>query len=565
MIGVARDVRKDASNPLMQAGCSNDHLTGPMFSRILAQPLIRRTSRVSARMPRLGSSRSTASIRLALLAVLCALGVLTGCTGRRFAPLEPAAAAAALPAQDAAPRAASASFRSTADAAVSTLEGAFYHAPGRWNACVPGTCGTVVRDWGADTLADVLAFRWRVARDPSIVPVIDAMTQATPTYGSCERGKCSMWSDIPMWDSVADARAFAVTGAPLALEKARRAFALVDGSNAFGLGACPSIDFQQPAGGKTALKTLETDSNYIRAALLLHGLTGEPGYLAKARAKYAAVRRYFLDPLVPLYSVYVFDNGAACTQLPQRFFASVNGNMIDNGLMLAAQTGAGSYRRDALATARAVVHDLSDDSGVYANLQADNDVAQPLVEAMYDLATAGGQRFARRWLIAAATVAQPAPSGAYGRFFDGPPPQGPISAWSANGGLALAVAAGALDPTGAAGTRDYWARARYIADPLAAAPAAISFTGRAIALIGTIGEVCCEAGHIRVFIDGKQTFNHTGIWQNKSPASHALPNSVLFSWRWSRSERHTITLEPGLRNPKEGGSFIHLAGYEVVP
>ena len=83
-------------------------------------------------------------------------------------------------------------------------------------------------------------------------------------------------------------------------------------------------------------------------------MTHVPAYLTKAKTKYAAVRRFFLDPGVPLYSVYVFDDGSACRQLPKRFFASVNGNMIWNGLALAAQTGSGAYFRDAIGTARAV-------------------------------------------------------------------------------------------------------------------------------------------------------------------------------------------------------------------
>jgi len=493
-------------------------------------------------------------------------GVITvaGCGGRSDAPIEPAAAAL-LPASlrppgDGAPR----RFDTAADAAAATLERQFYHPPGRWNVCIPNDCGTVGRDWGADALAYALYLRWRVAQDRSVVPIMNALAQSTPAYGACKRGACTIWSDIPMWDSIAAARAFEVTGNNLALAKARRAFDVVDRSDAFALGACPSIDFQKPAGKKGGLKTLETDSNYIKAALLLLHWTGDPAYLQKARTKYAAVRRYFLDPVVPLYSVYVFDDGGACTQLPKRFFASVNGNMIYNGLALATQTGDRTFLHDAIATARAVALYLSDANGVYADLQSDNDVAQPLIEAMYDVATEQHEAFARQWLTAAAAAAEPATTGAYGRFFDGPAPAGPISAWSSSGGLTLAIAAGALDPKGVATSPDYWANERFVADPIVSTSATIAFTGRAIALIGTIGDVCCEAGHVRVFIDGNETFNNTGIWQNKSPASRSLPNSVLLSWRWPVSGQHRIAFRPGIDNAKEGGSFIHLAGYEVV-
>jgi hypothetical protein len=489
-------------------------------------------------------------IRFAMLTAVAAVAV---CATIGIAPLRPQAVRV------------QGTFSTSAEAAAATLERRFYHAPGRWNMCVPDSCGTAARDWGADSLAYALYLHWQVARDPQAVTIMNALAQSAPMYDGCKREACRMWSDVPMWDAIAAARAFEVTGDKLALSKAQRAFAVVDRSDAFALGACPGIDFQKPGGGNTALKTLETDSNYIKAALLLHHWTGDPAYLRKAQGKYAAVRRYFLDPTVPLYSVYVFDDGAECWQLPKRFFASVNGNMIYNGLALATQTGDPAYRRDAVATARAVARYLSDSSGVFANFQAENDVAEPLIEAMYDLANEQHAEFARDWLITAAGAAQPAATGAYGRFFDGPPPAGPVSAWASSGGLALAIVAGALNPNGRPATPAIWNAKHFVRYPVASTDATISFNGQAIALIGTIGDVCCEAGHARVFIDGSETFDNTGIWQNKSSSGHRLPNSVLLSWRWPRPGPHTIAFAPGIANAKEGGSFIHLAGYELVP
>ncbi len=497
--------------------------------------------------------------------LLSSLMALTGCGAHRDGPLLPAAAATLTAAEGGSGEAFGGTFGAAADAAVTTIERRFYHPPGRWNLCVPGGCGTAARDWGADALAYTLFLRWQSAHDTSIIPIMTALTATAPSYRRCVRDACTMWSDVPMWDAVAAARAFEVTGNRLALDKARRAFGAVDRSDAFAIGACPSIDYQRPGGGTSLLKTLETDSNYIKAALLLNHWTGDPAYLMRAKAKYAAVRRYFLDSAVPLYSVYVFDDGLTCKQLPKRFFASVNGNMIYNGLALAAQTGDSAYRREALATARAVTQYLGDSTGVYANLQADNDIAEPLVEAMYDIATEEHAAFARDWIVTAAAAAQPAATGGYGRFFAGPPPAGPISAWSASGGLALAVAAGALEPNGAASDGAFWSRKQFVADPITSTRSTIAFTGRAIALIGTIGDVCCEAGHVRVFIDGSETYNNTGIWQNKSPAARSLPDSVLLSWRWPQAGRHTIAFEPGRANAKEGGSFIHVQGYEFVP
>ena len=88
--------------------------------------------------------------------------------------------------------------------------------------------------------------------------------------------------------------------------------------------ACPSIRYQQAFGAGGGLKTLETDSNAIKAALLLWKATGTPSYLDDAVAVYSAVRRYFLDPKLSLYTVYVYDDGVSCAQLPARFFASAS-------------------------------------------------------------------------------------------------------------------------------------------------------------------------------------------------------------------------------------------------
>ena len=342
---------------------------------------------------------------------------------------------------------------------------------------------------------------------------------------------------MPVWDTIADVREYQVTRDVAALAKAEAAFRFVaDGRSRFALGACPAVDYQQPGGGGTRLKTLETGSNYIKAALLLYQVTRFPGYLRDAVTEYAAVRRYFLSPGVPLYTVYVFDNGSACTQVPGRYFGSVNGNMIWAGLYLARATGDASYLGQAVATARAVARHLGDATGVYADLQAENDVTEPLIEAMYDMATAGRQGFARHWLLAAASAAASGrtASGTYGRFFGGPPPRAPVTAWQVNGGLTLALAAAALDPRGRPADPGFWRQATFVRHDLrlSASPVGFTFTGRAVAIIGTIGEVCCQPGHAQVFVDGAQTYDQTGIWQDKSSSGRSLPDSVLFAWRW---------------------------------
>jgi hypothetical protein len=477
--------------------------------------------------------------------------------GHRAAPAPPAWTA---PAPDADPPVPG-TYAALASQALVTLEREYYNGAGQWNMCVPARCFAGNRDWGADSLTYVLYLHWLLTRDPAVARLMNALTATSPSTHSGV-------SDVPLWDSIAAAREYQITRNPVALRKAEAAFSAVAGSRVFALGDCPGILYQHARGGGTQLKTLETDANYIKAAVLLYQITHRRGYLAQAEAHYQAVRRNYLSPGTSLYTVYVFDNGTTCTQVPAQYFASVNGLMIWNGGTLAQLTGQSSYRTEALATARAVAADLGDGTGVYADLQAENDITEPLIESMYLLA-AQGQGFARRWLLAAASAAASSRNprtGSYGRFFDGPPPAAPVTAWQGSGGLALAQVAGALDPSGRPAAPGFWAGASFVPDnrSLSGSPVAFSFTGRAVAIVGTIGEHCCFDGHAQVFIDGIQTFDQTGIWQNKSSSGRSLPGSVLFAWRWPRAGRHTIAVTPAVANAKQGGSFFHMSGYEVV-
>jgi hypothetical protein len=454
-------------------------------------------------------------------------------------------------------------FSEYADAAVNTLERVWYH-DGTWAMCLLPQCRRTNSDWGADAFTYDLYLRWSTSKEESTKPYFDRLAETFKRFGGpCSTTACSQWSDVPAWDAVAALRTYEATGYDsAALAAAEDAFDVVERSSAYALGACPSILYQQPYGGQNKLKTLETDSNLIRAALLLYRFTGEQEYLDEAAARYASVRRYFLDPDVSLYSVYVFDDGKTCRQLPHRFFASVNGNMIEAGMQLYDATGQAEYRHDAIATAKAVDAYLSDERGVFVDEQAENDITEPLIEAMFDLASQERQSFARDWILrnAEAAVSARNADGNFSRFFDGPPPGGTVTAWQTSGGFGLMIAAAALAPD-AAPALDAWHGATYVARDLFSLPATITFTGSSIALMGTIGERCCELGHARVFIDGQETFHRPGIWQNKSSADRSLGDSVLFVWRWPRAERHTLRFEAGVPNAKEGGSFLHVRGY----
>ncbi|HET7247718.1 MAG TPA: hypothetical protein VFJ07_23110 [Streptosporangiaceae bacterium] len=489
-----------------------------------------------------------------------------GAHGSAVAVPAPGSTPANAPAQRAAAAQAAAArhpgtYAALARRALVTLEREYYNGAGRWNMCVPLRCSAGNRDWGADSLTYVLYLHWLLTRDQAVAPIMNALTATAP-------GAHSGVSDVPLWDSIAGAREYQITHNPEALRHAESYFGSVAGSQQYAVGACSGILYQHSFGGTTQLKTLETDANFIKAAVLLYQITHRRGYLTQAEQHYQAVRQYYLSPGTSLYTVYVFDNGTSCTQVPAQYFGSVNGLMIWNGYTLAQLTGQRSYLNEAIATAQGVATYLGDGTGVYADLQAENDVAEPLIESMYLLAT-HGQGFARRWLLAAASASAGdinARTGAYGRFFDGPPPAAPVTAWQGSGGLALAQVAAALDPRGRPAHPGFWTRASFVRDNLAMSnsPVSFSFTGRAVAIIGTIGEVCCTDGHAQVFIDGAQTFDQTGIWQNKSSSGRALPDSVLFTWRWPRPGRHTIEIGPAVANAKQGGSFFHMTGYYVV-
>jgi hypothetical protein len=447
--------------------------------------------------------------------------------------------------------------------AQTTLVDVLYAGQGQWNQCGPPGCGVSNRDWGVDSLTYALYLRWTATHDPSLQTILRTLIATSPSYGqACASRPCG-WSDVPEWDAIASVREYQATHDPRALAKAEAAFAYVEDAKVFAVGACPAIRYQQPDGEANKLKTLETDANAIKAALLLYAVTRNTAYLDSARTHYASVRAYFLDPFLPLYSVYVFDDGTTCTQVPHRFFASVNGDMIWNGVELWRDTQDSHYLDEAVATATAIRR-LDDSADVFTDLQAENDIVEPLVEGMLALAQQRHDGLARNWILrnGAAALSARAADGTYGRFFDGPPARAMTTAWQTNGGLALAFAAAALAPKTRVATAESWAGARTVTQPLTTADS-VTFTGSAIALLGTLGEHCCENGHARVFVDGVETVDGTGIWQNKSSSGRSLPNTVLFAWRWPQAGTHTITFAPGEPNAKEGNAFLDLSGYVV--
>lgn len=347
-----------------------------------------------------------------------------------------------------------------------------------------------------------------------------------------------------------------------AVSRAAAALRYVVESKAFAGGACAGIPYQRPQPTtKKPVKTLETDATLIKGAILLYKATFARRYLELAISRYKLDRRYFVDPAVPLYTVHVVDANGTCAQEPHRFFASVNGEMIWNGLQLFRITTDQRYYEDAIATAKAVDASLSDQRGIFVDLQGENDVVEPLVEAMYDLATdelasRDKNQFARDWIVrnAEAALSSRGADGSFPRFFDGPP-QSTSSIWESNGGLALQIAAAGLDPNGVA-TWQGWDGREIPGATFTQLPATIAFDGSGVALVGSIGQPC-ETAHLRVFIDGVETFDRTGLWQN-----HDMPTEegVRFAWRWPAPGHHEIRIEPS--SPVAGASpssLIHLS------
>jgi hypothetical protein len=464
-------------------------------------------------------------------------------------------------------------FSQLADDAVATIMHHWYIDGSRFREC--SDCATwTSADWGADSLVEVLYERWLLTRDPAVAATFARIVAGEP--GNTLGG----FSDVPMWDAVAAIRAYDVTHDPRALDQAEREYDALAESKQYALEPCRAFDAQIRDGGGRGLRTLETDSNRILAAVSIAQRTTDADRrqrtLSDAVGLYAAVRTAFLDRQLPLYTVYLFPAGDRCVQLPQRqFFASVNGRMIEAGLALAAATHGARYADDARATARAVDR-LSDARGIFVDQQAQNDIVEPLVVAMLALAR-NGDANARDWIVrnALAAASARAADGSYARFFDGPPPPAgaTVSFFETNGGLGLMVAAAAFAPNRRP-VPDGWANAQARAVSITTAPARYEFRGSGIALIGalprkgdpacrplTVGN--CEGGRVGVRVDGRRPADEIGIWQGK--ALVASDATVLFAWRWPRSGHHVVDLDPVAFNPKQGGTAVAIRQAVILP
>ncbi|HZO92446.1 MAG TPA: hypothetical protein VFB22_01660 [Candidatus Baltobacteraceae bacterium] len=466
------------------------------------------------------------------------------------------AAPSALVAQSAPPSPAPTTFGDMGREAAAALRERWYAGKGAWHRCLPaGHCGTASRDWGAYSLTEALFLYWLTTGDASVTPVFQEIADVNPGYGPC-RGGCREWSDVPLWDARAALDAYIVTRDRGALAKAVEDYTSVTSSDLYARGRCPEIDYQRP-NGETGLKTLETDANRILVGVLLFRNTHDRRYLADARAHYDAVRAHFFDRAAHLYTVYVFDDGKTCRSVPHRFFASVNAAMVDAGRMLADATMDDRYGRDAQQTETAIEQNLNDARGVFADLQAENDIVSPLISMMWVRAIADAH--ARAWIVrnAEAAIGARTSDGSYGRFFDGPPPGGEVTMWETNGGLALAIAAAALEPATPV-VAGAW-RAPRTASVHLGVGSTYRFVGSGVAFTGTLG---ARPGHAQILIDGRPTVDQTGIWQG---LNYVPPfDTVLFAWRWPRAGVHVIRFVTTETNAKEGPPFVDVRRANVL-
>ena len=185
--------------------------------------------RAGRRLPRW----ATVAGFLVLAACGCSVAPTPAINGFPAGPGAPGSAVAG-PGQGAAPGAANApaaiagpaaaagrplTYASLGRHALATLEGEYYNGAGEWNLCVPVRCGSGNRDWGVDSLTYVLYLHWLLTGDRTVAPIMNALTATSPDSHSGV-------SDVPLWDSIAAAREYQVTGNPLALRKAESRFRL---------------------------------------------------------------------------------------------------------------------------------------------------------------------------------------------------------------------------------------------------------------------------------------------------------------------------------------------------
>ena len=208
-------------------------------------------------------------VRRTLVVLMIAACATLAPLAQRLGADPPIAATVTPPIQGPAP-----SYAALGDDAVGALLHSFYAGNGYWRDCPETRCWVHNSDWGSDALTNTLYLRGITRHDERVPPVMAALAGTARTYAPpCHGRRCLLWSYVPLWDSVADSREYALMRDPIALHKAKAAFHAVEDSEVYNVGACPDIRYQRPFGRAHHLKTLETDSNAVKTALLLYGET----------------------------------------------------------------------------------------------------------------------------------------------------------------------------------------------------------------------------------------------------------------------------------------------------
>ncbi len=253
-----------------------------------------------------------------------------------------------------------ATFAALGRQAVRTLERDYSTGAGTWNTCLPKICGTGNIDWGDDSLTYSLYFHWWLTHDRGVIPIMNALAGTAYSYTP---GTAS-WSDVPMWDTIADIRGYQVASPATRARWPRPRPPSVSSPST----TRPNSPSAPARASSTSSRAAEPAQDAGDRLQLHQGRAAVPGHPLSAlpAGGHSGIQRdpgLLPGPRVPLYTVYVFDSGKACHQVPARYFGSVNGNMIWAGFWLARATGHGLYRQQALATAHAVQRHLADISG----------------------------------------------------------------------------------------------------------------------------------------------------------------------------------------------------------
>ena len=169
--------------------------------------------------------------------------------------------------------------------------------------------------------------------DPAVAPIMNALTATSPTSHSG-------LSDVPLWDSIAAAREYQVTGNLAALRKAEALSASWPTRSSSRSAPARASSTSSPAAAAPSSRPWRPAPTTSRPPLLLYQITTPRSYLTQARGPVPGGPAVLPVPGRPaLHRLRVRQRVVLHARCPGRYFGSVNGNMIWAGYYLAQATG----------------------------------------------------------------------------------------------------------------------------------------------------------------------------------------------------------------------------------